>query len=342
MLRLRMLCKPNTFQMKPHVPAKRWLRATGLTVCLVGLFLFAAACTAPPKPVDESGSASTFTSPPGGAPIVASDQREGYRPFTLDQLHAQVTLPPGWVGTDSPSWSAPELAPLAAFNSWGGSGFWAQLVREGAGFTYGGQSTLGQLPEGGAYVVVMGDPFRAMSSSYVEHEARDLADLWQSRDCRAGDRMAGIDGVGLCKWTHCYSIEVYCAPGVSDATAQAVTSLLESWQFDAFPAGDENWALQQASRALPETVTSLFSPVWAMSTRWTTPGETVETLFSEIVAEGDAFTVVFQYRWDDPPDQTNSRECPEDHCHWWRVEVAPDGAATLLEEGGAPLPQREG
>ena len=338
MFGLRTLCKPRTFQMKPDKSARGWLRATGLTVSLVGLLLVAAACIAPPKPTGESSGASTFTSPPGGAPIVASDQREGYRPFTLDQLHAQVTLPPGWVGTDSPSWSAPELAPLVAFNSWGGSGFWAQLVKEGAAYTYGGKSTLDQLPEGGAYVVVMGDDFRATSSSYLEHEAHDLVDLWHSQDCRGGDRTAGIGGLNLCKWTRCYSIEVYCAPDVSDATADAVTSLLQSWQFDAFPAGDENWARQQASRVLPENVTSLFSPVWAMRTRWTTPGETMETLFAEIAVEEDGFTVDFKYRWNDPPLQTGSRECPEDRCHWWRVEVIPDGAATLLNEGGAPLP----
>ena len=84
MFGLRTLCKPRTFQMKPDKSARGWLRATGLTVSLVGLLLVAAACIAPPKPTGESSGASTFTSPPGGAPIVASDQREGYRPFIED------------------------------------------------------------------------------------------------------------------------------------------------------------------------------------------------------------------------------------------------------------------
>lgn len=325
--------------MNPNRSVKTWLQATGVGVALVGSLLLAAACANVPNTAGGSLSESTFTSLPGDRPIVAPGEQEGYRPFHSDQLHAQVTLPPGWVGVEGPESLLHDLIALTAFNSWGGNGYWAQAVgEECCGQSYGGQGVLDQLPGDGAYVVVLDEHRKAMSSSYVEYEARDLADLWRSRDCRDGDATAGVNRLSFCKWTYCYTIEVYCAPAVSDATAEAVTSLLESWRFDAFPAGDERWARQQAFRVLPERVASLFSPVAGMGARWMTPGETMETLFAEIAVEGDGFTVNFKHRWNDPPLDTGSRECPEDRCHWWRVEVSSDGQATLLEEGGAPLP----
>ncbi|MEZ4769916.1 MAG: hypothetical protein R2844_15970, partial [Caldilineales bacterium] len=54
--------------------------------------------------------------------------------------------------------------------------------------------------------------------------------------------------------------------------------------------------------------------------------------------EGNRPTVVFNYVWDVPPDEPGSLECPEDHCHWWRVRVSSDGITTFEAEGGAPLP----
>ena len=356
---------------------QRWTLRVG--AAWVGLLLLAAACASVPDTDSGFISESTFTSPPGGRPIVAPGEREGFRPFYSDQLHARVILPPGWVGVDGPEPLRPALPGMgefglgpgiAAFNSWGGGGFWAHAVPVGCcGFQYGGQSVLDQLPEDGAYVVVTDDSATA-SHAYVEHESSYLTDLWPTSDCRSDDAAGGDNATsstasdiasdstfvsppdstsdgnagaksnvfGSCKWTRCYKVEVYCAPGVSDATAEAVTSLLQSWQFDAFPAGDENWARQQAFRVLPETVASLFSPVTGMGTRWMIPGETMETLFAEIAVEANGFTVIFKNRWNDPTLQTGSRECPEDRCHWWRVEVTPDGQATLTEEGGAPLP----
>ena len=356
---------------------QRWTLRVG--AAWVGLLLLAAACASVPDTDSGFISESTFTSPPGGRPIVAPGEREGFRPFYSDQLHARVILPPGWVGVDGPEPLRPALPGMgefglgpgiAAFNSWGGGGFWAHAVPVGCcGFQYGGQSVLDQLPEDGAYVVVTDDSATA-SHAYVEHESSYLTDLWPTSDCRSDDAAGGDNATsstasdiasdstfvsppdstsdgnagaksnvfGFCKWTRCYKVEVYCAPGVSDATAEAVTSLLQSWQFDAFPAGDENWAWQHATHVLPETETTLFSPVTGIGGRWMESGETMETLFTEVSFDGDTFTVIFNHRWNDPPDQTGSRECPEDRCHWWRVEVTPDGQATLMEEGGAPLP----
>ena len=166
----------------------------------VGLLLLAAACASVPDTDSGFISESTFTSPPGGRPIVAPGEREGFRPFYSDQLHARVILPPGWVGVDGPEPLRPALPGMgefglgpgiAAFNSWGGGGFWAHAVPVGCCESqYGGQSVLDQLPEDGAYIVVTDDSATA-SHAYVEHESSYLTDLWPTSDCRSGDAAGG-------------------------------------------------------------------------------------------------------------------------------------------------------
>ena len=57
-----------------------------------------------------------------------------------------------------------------------------------------------------------------------------------------------------------------------------------------------------------------------------------------VSVEGNGPTVVFNYVWDVPSSEHDSFECPENRCHWWRVQVSHNGIATLIEEGGTPLP----
>lgn len=359
--------------MKAGKVANEWLRAASAGIASIGLLLFAAACTSLSNSAGSVSRDASHPSPLNNRPTVTPPSLEGHQSFYSEQLHARVTLPPGWVGVDGAEPLMPQLPgmgplglgpALAAFNSWGDDGFWAHATAvDCCGFQYGGQNVMDQLQEDGAYIVVLDDSPRVRSDSYVEHDSSRLTDLWPTRDCRSGDSAAfgagsgtgndstlvsppdnnrngsgGVSRLSFCKWTHCYTIEVYCAPGISDATAEAVTSLLQSWQFDDVPEGDESWATLQAVRALPEDEMALFSPLTGIGGRWMESGETMETLITQVSFDEDAVVVLFSHRWNDPPNQTGSRECPEDRCHWWRVEVDTDGEAFLMAEGGAPLP----
>jgi hypothetical protein len=318
-------------------PLNGWLHAIPSTISIFGLLLLAAACFSAPA----TGRDSTFVSPPGGRPILDPAQRQGTRPFYSQLVHAEVVLPPGWVGVEGSEQLTPHISALAAFNSWGGADYWAQAVGKGCcSHSYGGQDVLDQLPAGGAYVVLV-DQGRMPGTmdGYVEHTGRGLAELWGSTDCRDGDTLAGVNALPFCKWVRCYTLTVHCAADVSDATADAVDALIASWQFDPYPIGDTWWATQQAISLLPAAAEpALFSPIDGQGYRWIVPGETLETRLAETAVEENVVTVVFSFRWQVPLSELGARQCPEDSCHWWRVEVGPSGAATLVAEGGAPLP----
>ncbi len=268
--------------------------------------------------------------------------------FRSDQFHLEATLPPGWAGAEGPEYLARPFTGLVAFNSWGEAGFWAPEVTTATSATYSPRSVLGQIPDGGAYVVLVhfsGGPPLPAEQYGPEHERQDLDGLWQQTDCREGGIATGATHINFFKWGRLLSLEVYCDPNASDTTADAVNTLLASWRFDQVPAGDVGWAVVEARSLLPSAVDPARFPLLAGPPQIPGPlhslvgGNIVRTTQAQIQEE--TIVVTFTYRWNEPQLGTSSEDCPPDRCHWWRFEARPSGDVVLIEEGGAVLPSEE-
>ncbi len=262
--------------------------------------------------------------------------------FRSDQFHMEVTLPPDWAAAEGPEWLARPFTGLVSFNSWGQTGFWAPEVKTANGAAYSPGSTLGQVPEGGAYVVLAhfsGGPVMVPEEYGPEYEREDLGGLWLSGDCRDAGGMWSAD---FHKWGRHLRLEVYCQPDASEATATAVNDLLGSWRFDRAPAGDPGWAALVAKAALPPAAHPEKFPVpagWpgADEPLQTSLGDGDATRITRAEVQGETVVVTFMLRWGDASLGWSGDECPADRCHWWRCEVRPDGELVMLEEGGAAL-----
>lgn len=170
-----------------------------------------------------------------------------------------------------------------------------------------------------------------------EYEHDDLSDLWKGRDCRESRTMPA----GFFKWGRYLTLEVYCKPDVSDATAEAVTALLASWRFDHIPVGDVGWAVVEARALLPPSVEPSKFPILTARSSDEGPsqstgqeGTMVRT--TEIQVTGETVGVKFTYCWGVPPLSADAT--PVEQCHWWRYEAEPSSEVVLVEEGGAALP----
>jgi hypothetical protein len=277
-----------------------------------------------------------------GAPEVDIDGTPTAVPFRSEPYHLAASLPPGWAAAEGPEWLARPFTGLVAFNSWGEAGFWAPEVKTANGATYSPQSTLGQVPEDGAYVVLVhfsGGPMVPPEEYGPEYEPEDLGGLWLSRDCRES---GGTWSADFHKWGRYLRLEVYCQPDASEATAAAVNDLLGSWRFDRAPAGDPGWATLLARAALPPAAHPEKFPVlagWPIGDEplQTSLGDEDATRITRAEVQGETVVVTFMLRWGDASPGWSGDECPADRCHWWRFEVRPDGELVMLEEGGAAL-----
>jgi hypothetical protein len=258
--------------------------------------------------------------------------------FRSEQFHLEVTLPPGWSAAEGPEYLAHPFTGLVAFNSWGEAGFWAPEVTTANGSTYGPESVLSQIPGGGAYIVLVllsgGPPPEQYGPEY---ERDDLSDFWKARDCRE----PGTRPAGFFKWGRYLTLEVYCKPDVSDATAEAMTRLLASWRFDHVPVGDVGWAVVKARALLPSSVEPSKFPIPTARSRSEGPTRSTEqsgaaVRTTEVQLQGETVGVKFNYCWGEAPMRVDTT--PAEQCHWWRYEAGPSGEVLLVEEGGAALP----
>jgi len=155
--------------------------------------------------------------------------------FRSEANHLEATVPAGWAAYEGEEYLARPFTGIVAFNSWGEQGFW---VREtitptegGASYTYSPQSVLAQIPQDGAYIVLVwqsGGPPPEPDSLGPEYEGNDLSGLWQSRDCRQSSGRY----IDFYKFERILRLEIYCGPQASNSTADDVNSLLSSWRFD--------------------------------------------------------------------------------------------------------------
>jgi hypothetical protein len=266
-----------------------------------------------------------------------SDSTTGGTFFRSGECHLEVTLPPGWAAAEAKA-IVPRVYGWVAFNSWGQAGFWAGMLRN----SYGPETTMEQIQDGGAYVqLVEGSGPPVMQGHYAgEHERDDLGGLWEEKDWRVGETIQGVTSIDFYKWGRSLSLGVYCNQDASDATVEAVNALLESWRFDSVVPGDIGWAVVEARHLLPSVVEPMKFPVPSTGYQPVTIFPAEHGNVARIVqAEVDRETVVvtFMYRWDDP-ERDWSSECPSDRCRWWKIKARPSGEVVLIEEGGAVLP----
>ena len=266
--------------------------------------------------------------------------------FRSEANHLEVTVPGGWAAYEEEEYLADPFTGIVAFNSWGEQGFWVKemVVRESedtTSYTYSPQTVLAQIPQDGAYIVLVWQSGGPPIEEYgPEYESQDLSGLWDENDCREkpGDNGASI--INFFKWGRLLSLEVYCGPQVSGETATSVNALLASWQFDAAPAGDLGWATVMARKLLPQSQDASRFPILH-------EGHTISFLRNEDVVYATqaevldkTVLVTFRYIWDVPlGGEINPEDCPTYRCHWWRIEARPDGEMVLVEEGGASLPE---
>ncbi len=258
--------------------------------------------------------------------------------YRSDNSFLTVDLPDGWAAAEGPEYLARPYSGEVAFNNWGGKGFWAHEVRSGNSAQYGPGTVMSQVPDGGAYValVEIGGPPRISDEEAPPEYVRDsLGGLFQPHDWRQ-DSVIEAQFFQFYKWGRDFQLEVACRPDASDETVAELNFLLESWVFDSVPVGDIEWAGIQARKVIPEIVEPL-----KFSNR--SGGRSEDDVERYTVAElsGDTVNFKFIYRWDVPPSSqmlSYPYYCPDGTCHWWEIEVLPNGIAVLMREGGAKLP----
>ena len=249
--------------------------------------------------------------------------------FRSDQYHLTVDLPPGWAAAEGPQLLAKPYEGLVAFDSWGEPGFWATWIETksatGTSYRYDRDAVLSQIPDGGAYVVLIQveGPGGVWAEAYgPEYERQDLSGV----ALRLGSEFF--------KWGRRLRLEVYRGPNASTETSVELDALLASWRFDRVPVGDPSWAILEALWLLPAEVDPLAFPLRDGRRAW--QGDVVRSVQTEVV--GDTVLVTFTYRWDAPTTGELADDCPPDRCYWWRFEARPSGEVVLVEKGGAEPP----
>lgn len=152
-------------------------------------------------------------------------------PFSLEEFGLQGELPGGWTAAEGPEPVAEPFTGLAAFNSWGEENFWAREVTTETSARYGGEVVLSQIRANGAYIVLLeqnGGPAVNEGEQFAEES---LGGLWQVEDCRRSGTPIGAHHLTFQKEGRAFALEVYCAPLVSDQTAEQVNQVVESLQF---------------------------------------------------------------------------------------------------------------
>lgn len=287
----------------------------------------------------------------GGQSLAAPDAV-----YRAPELNLEVELPAGWAASGEPWPITPAVSGLLAFNSWGQAGFQTPGMDRDNVLVYRPKWTLRSVPPGGA-VVTLAEEQDGGLLWHAEHygpewERQDLRGLWRGGDCRQG---AGTTRLRFQKWGRSLLLEVLCQPDASFETMAAVNRLLDSWRFDAEPAGDAGWAALEARALLPWAAFPERFPLLqgrltpaapAQSTgagtlsAWT-GGSVLRSTTARL--EEDTVVVTFRLRRMVAPGRQDRGAGPyrgRSAEHWWAYEVGPDGSVTPVGEGGAPLPRR--
>jgi hypothetical protein len=119
---------------------------------------------------------------------------------------------------------------------------------------YGSPETAKQLPAGTVYMDIgwWEDPWQPRFGPGVhEMEAADLSGPLEKNKEEAKNKDLIAREIEFSKWGKNWSIWVYLRTPVSDEKRRLMDQVLKSFRFDGVPAGDEMWALSEASKKLP-------------------------------------------------------------------------------------------
>lgn len=244
--------------------------------------------------------------------------------FRSDKYHFAVRVPPNWGKAEGPETIARPFTGQAAFNSWGEAGFWSHEVRTENRSSYGGDTIMSQIPQNGAYVVLIeisGGPPPSISSPPAEYTSNNLSALLKPQDWRLGPASnPGYHAFNFYKWGTGYFLQIVCGYNASDSTVAEITGILESWQFDGTAAGNTGWAYTVARQLLPASALPFPDRSGDYGGRQT----------EATVGPDNTVHFRFTYPWTSPTGTLQ---------HWWKIDVLPDGKAILVSQGGDPLPK---
>lgn len=285
---------------------------------------------------NAGGHNNSFASPtentkPTPSPVTVSGN------FRSDKSFLTVNVPAGWGTADGPESLAPNghLWGQVAFNNWGENAFWARAIQTGNGSQYSPQTVMQQIPDGGAYVVLVRTqrPPPMPGTDPPEYTLNDFSGLLKPHDWRLDARNVP-QYFNFFKWGRALGLEIVCRDDASDATVSQLNDLLLSWRFDTVPVGDMEWAGTQARLLLPKQVDPLFfdiQPSWHSA-----PGNLARVTEAEV--RGTTVHFRFTYIWNAQPSGSIPATIPPDSSHWWEIDVLPTGQAVLTGQGGPPLP----
>jgi hypothetical protein len=285
---------------------------------------------------------------PHSAATATESPRAGARPFHLEALPLQVTLPAGWAVATGPAALGEGFEGLVAFNNWGAAQEWVPAWPGGGPPDGGAYTRVWKLPPGGAYVALLlrDEPPWGPAGPLRDRQERDLAGLWQGEDCREVGRTyykaGGTAWIPFDKWGRQLQLEVYCRGDASDETVAAVDALLSSWRFDEVLSQDAGWAVEAARRLLPDGVyrdgfPTVSRALVGRDVLSATLPEAADARSTRVEWQGDTVLITFEYRWRAGLKYADPGQ-PYDFHHWWRYHTQPDGRVALSAEGGDPIP----
>jgi hypothetical protein len=249
--------------------------------------------------------------------------------------YLSVNLPDGWAAAEGPGHIVvmSHLEGQVSFNSWGEAGFWSREEVHGTRHTYGPMTVMNSLPPGGAYIVLVKTVMPPNPDSEPEEDSQnDLSGLLTPRDWRLD---SGFSYFGFSKWGESYDLQIACDPAATDATIEQVNSILESWRFDKYPAGNVGWAIVFARELIPDAVQPF--PRYTGSFSSGKNDGVVRSIDSD-VGEDKTVHFRFTYHWNVPSLGSSRDNLASSPRHWWDVDVSPKGKAVLAGEGGDALP----
>lgn len=232
--------------------------------------------------------------------------------------YLSVQLPVGWAVFEGPESlvSTSHLTLQIAFNSWGKRYFWAHSFRTETSEQYGADVVASQVPEGGAYLALVLNNMPPVYDEYpLQYPCNDLSSLLLSHNWRQPPASSATF-INFFKWGRSFNLEIYCSPEASDETIAELNQMLVSWRFDENWVGDVEWAATLARTLIPEEAHPLLFPLHSGR-------------YGDYYTEVEARNTTVHFKFSYCPDGTS--------CHWWEIDVPPDGQAVLIGEGGEPL-----
>ncbi len=268
------------------------------------------------------------TEPPEDATALNNNYRS-------DANYLSVNLPDGWAAAEGPGHivTLSHLVGQVSFNSWGEEGFWSREEIHGTRHTYGPPTVMNSLPPGEAYIVLVKTVMPPNPDSEPGgYSQDDLSDLLTPGDWRLD---SGFSHFGFSKWGEGYDLQIACDPAATDATVEQVNSILQSWRFDKYPAGNAGWAIVFARELIPDAFQPF--PIYTGIFSSGNNDGVVRSIESD-VGEDKTVHFRFTYHWDVPSLGSSRDNLASSPQHWWDVDVSPKGKAALAGEGRDELP----